>query len=283
MAKAPRAQSLEPRAGTPGVARRLNAERVVLFGWSRAILLQLSHPLIAAGVAEHSSFRGGPFTAAARLHHTIRAMLSLTFGDPAAREETLERIRGIHRRVRGHLAESVGPFPAGTPYFADDPDLLLWVHATLLDSIPLVYEHLVSPLTTGERDRYCEEAAVTAIALGARPAEVPRTWLDLRAYVEGMHRSGRLAVSAQAREVASAVLAPRMARLIAPAAAANRLITVGLLPESLRSPFGFSWTERQERRLHTVLGMIRGVRRAMPPALSLWPEARRETPLPISR
>lgn len=265
------------------IARRINAERVVLFGWSRAILLQLAHPLIAAGVADHSSFRGGPFTAAARLHHTIRAMLALTFGDPAARDETLERIRGIHRRVRGHLAETVGPFPAGTPYFADDPDLLLWVHATLLDSIPLVYEHLVAPLTAAERDRYCEEAAMTAIELGARPADVPRTWTDLRTYVDGMHRSGRLVVGPQAREVAAAVLAPRMARLIVPAAAANRLVTVGLLPDPLRRPFGFTWSEQQERRLRTVLRVIRGTRRAMPRVLALWPEARPPSSRPARR
>jgi uncharacterized protein (DUF2236 family) len=260
-----------------GVAHRVNAERIVLFGWSRAILLQLSHPLIAAGVADHSSFRGGPFTAAARLHHTVRAMLALTFGEPVAREQTLEHIRGIHRRVRGHLAEAVGPFPAGTPYFADDPDLLLWVHATLLDSIPLVYEHLVMPLTMAERDSYCAEAADTAIALGARPAEVPRTWANLRTYVEAMHQSGRLVVGRQAREVTAAVLAPRMARLIAPAAAANRLVTVGLLPDPLRRQFGFAWNDRRERRLRMVLRVIRGTRRAMPPLLALWPEARRTT------
>ena len=262
----------------PSVARRINAERVVLFGWSRAILLQLSHPLIAAGVAEHSSFRGGPFTAAARLHHTVRAMLSLTFGTAATREETLERIRGIHRRVRGRLAESAGPFPAGTPYFADDPDLLLWVHATLLDSIPLVYEHLVRPLSAAERDSYCDEAAETAIALGARPAEVPRTWADLRTYVDSTYQSGCLVVSGQAREVATAVLAPRMAWLIAPAAAANRLVTVGLLPDPLRRQFGFSWSDRRERQLRTVLRVIRGGRRMIPGAIGLWPEARRSFP-----
>ena len=258
-----------------GVARRINAERVVLFGWSRAILLQLSHPLIAAGVAEHSSFRGGPFTAAARLHHTVRAMLSLTFGTPVAREETLERIRGIHSRVRGRLATTAGPFPAGTPYFADDPDLLLWVHATLLDSIPLVYEHLVAPLSAAERDAYCDEAADTAIALGARPAEVPRTWADLRTYVEATYQSGRLVVSEQAGQVATAVLAPRMAWLIAPAAAANRLVTVGLLPDALRRQFGFSWSEGEERRLRTVLRAIHATRRLVPGQLPFWPEARR--------
>ena len=62
----------------------------MLLGWSRAILLQLAHPLVAAGVAEHSTFRGGPLTAVARLHHTVRAMLALTFGDAPARERTLD-------------------------------------------------------------------------------------------------------------------------------------------------------------------------------------------------
>src|SRR5205814_3480852 len=98
------------------MAHRLNGERAVLFGWSRAILLQLAHPLIAAGVANHSSFRQGPFTAAARLHHTVRAMLALTFGTEAKRDAALAGIMAIHRRVHGTLEESVGPFPAGTPY-----------------------------------------------------------------------------------------------------------------------------------------------------------------------
>jgi uncharacterized protein (DUF2236 family) len=257
------------------VARRINAERVVLFGWSRAILLQLAHPLIAAGVAEHSSFRGGAFTAAMRLHHTVRAMLSLTFGTAAEREETLEHIRGIHRRVRGHLAAAAGPFPAGTPYFADDPDLLLWVHATLLDSIPLVYERLVGPLTAAERDAYCDEAADVALALGARPEEVPHNSRALRAYVDGMYGSGRLAVSAQAREVAAAVLAPPLAWLVAPAATANRLVTVGLLPGPIRTQYGFRWSGRDERRMRTVIRLVRTMRQVLPRTVALWPEARR--------
>ena len=255
------------------ISRRVNAERLVLAGWSRAILMQLAHPLIAAGVADHSAFRGGALTAVARLHHTIRAMLALTFGDPVARGATLERIRGIHRRVRGHLSESVGPFPAGTPYFADDPDLLLWVHATLLDSIPLVYQRLVAPLTEGELDAYCDEASATAIALGARAADVPRTWSALRQYLDAMYASGRLVVGPQARDVAAAVLAPPMAWLIAPAAAANQLVTEGLLPEPLQRQFGIAWNERRERRLRAVLAAIRRARGLTPRRLAIWPEA----------
>jgi uncharacterized protein (DUF2236 family) len=256
------------------IAERINAERVMLFGWSRAILLQLAHPLIAAGVAEHSAFRAGAFTAAARLHHTVRAMLSLTFGTPAAREETLERIRAIHRRVRGHLREPAGAYPQGTPYFADDPDLLLWVHATLMDSIPLIYDELIAPLTIAERDAYCREAADVPIALGARPGEVPRSWTSLQDYLSEMYRSNRLTVSSQALEVAGAVLAPPMAWLTGPAGTANRLVTVGLLPASIRAEYGFDWDERQERRMRRVIRIVRTTRRMLPDAAALWPEAR---------
>jgi uncharacterized protein (DUF2236 family) len=102
-------------------------------------------------VSEHSTFRDGPLAAAARLHHTVRSMLALTFGDDAAREAALEGIRAIHRRVHGQLTIGTGRFPAGTPYSAEDPDLLLWVHATLLDSIPRIYELIVAPLTARAR------------------------------------------------------------------------------------------------------------------------------------
>jgi len=146
---------------------RINAERIVLLGWARAILLQLAHPLVAAGVFDHSGFRGTPYAAASRLYHTVHAMLSLTFGDEAARQRTIDGIRAIHRRVNGILPEAVGPYEAGTRYSAEDPSLVLWVHATLIESVLMVYEKLVAPLTEAERDEYCQEAFPIALALAA--------------------------------------------------------------------------------------------------------------------
>ena len=246
----------------------------MLLGWSRAILLQLAHPLVAAGVAEHSSFRGGRLSAAMRLHHTVRAMLALTFGDDLKREAALEGIRAIHRRVHGHLPAAAGRFPAGTPYSAEDPDLVLWVHATLIESIPLIYQHVVRPVAPEERDAYCAEAAAVAIDLGARDAEVPRTWNALSTYLERMYGSGAIAVSQQARELASAVLAPPFAPFIAPAAWMNRLVTVGLLPGRVRHEYGFTWSDARERTLRRVTRALRGARRVVPPAIALWPEAK---------
>lgn len=248
---------------------------MVLLGWGRAILLQLAHPLVAAGVFDHSGFRGTPYAAASRLFHTVHAMLALTFGDETARERTLEGIRTIHRRVNGELPETTGSYPAGTRYSAEDPALVLWVHATLLESVILVYEQLIGPLTPAERDEYCADAFPIAVALNARDEEVPRTWNDLRGYLNRMYASGTIAVGTQGRELAEAVLSPSGAWMVAPAAWINRMITIGMLPPQLREQYGMSWTPRQERRLARVVSVLRLTRRVLPDAIALWPAARR--------
>jgi uncharacterized protein (DUF2236 family) len=256
------------------ISWRVNAERIVLLGWARAILLQLAHPLVAAGVFDHSGFRGTPYTAASRLYHTVHAMLALTFGDDVARERTLEAIRAIHRRVNGVLPEAVGPYPSGTRYSAEDPALVLWVHATLLESIVLVYEQLVRPLTAAERDEYCLEACSVAVALAARQEEVPKTWAALVAYLDRMHASGAIAVGRQGRELADAVLAPSGAWLVAPATWVNRIVTIGLLPPEVREQYGLTWTSRQERTVTRLLSVLRATRRCVPDTVALWPDAR---------
>lgn len=255
------------------VAARINAERAALFGWSRAILLQLAHPLVAAGVAQHSTFRQGRLAPVLRLHQTVRAMLSLTFGTDADRDATLAHIDAIHRRVNGTLRDPAGPFPAGTRYSAEDPALLLWVHATLLESIPLAYEGLVSPLSDAERDDYCRESASVARALGATQG-VPESWAELGTYLDRTYASGEIAVSPAARELARAVIAPPFAWVMAPAARANRLLTIGWLPPTVRAQYGFSWSEADQRALQRWIRFIRRARRMLPDAIALWPQAR---------
>jgi uncharacterized protein (DUF2236 family) len=257
------------------VTWRVNAERMVLLGWGRAILLQLAHPLVAAGVFEHSGFRGTPYASVSRLYHTVHAMLALTFGDDTARANTLDAIRTIHRRVHGVLAEDTGRFLFGTRYSAEDPALVLWVHATLIESVILVYEQLVTPLTAAERDEYCAEAVSIAVALAAHDDEVPRTWSDLRTYVDRMYASDTIAVGTQGRELAKAVLSPRGGWLVAPATWVNRMVTIGLLPPVVRERYGMTWTQRDQRTVARLLSGLRMTRRLLPDTLALWPAARR--------
>ena len=256
------------------VSWRLNAERLVLLGWARAMLLQFAHPLVAQGVADHSRFRAGRLSAARRLRHTVRAMLALSFGSAAECEAALSGIRAIHRRVNGALPRAVGPFAAGTRYSAEDPELVVWVHLTLLESIPLVYELFIEPLSDAQRDTFCREAAWLAHALGVPEGMAPLSWDGLRQDLARTYASGRIVVGPTARDLAAAVLNPPLATLVAPATYLNRLLTIGLLPPEIRAQYGFRWNARRERALQVAIRVVRVARRAMPDTLALWPEAR---------
>lgn len=263
------------RAGSGTVSWKINREIVVIAGWGRAILLQFAHPLIAAGVAQHSSFRAGLRTSVGRLFSTIGAMLSLTFGTDEEAIATAARINGIHDRVSGRLGESAGTLDAGARYSAHDPELLRWVHATLLDSIPATYALLVAPLTTEERDRYCVESAIMEPLLDIPDGMLPRDVAQLQGYMQGMLDSGRIAVSATSRELAQALLYPRGWRLLWPAFRALQLITIGLLPAELRRAYGFRWTRREERALARWTTALRLMLRVLPAVVREWPAARR--------
>jgi uncharacterized protein (DUF2236 family) len=201
-------------------------------------------------------------------------MLALSFGTDAEREHALHGIRTIHTRVNGQLPEAVGVFPAGAAYSAEDPALVLWVHLTLLESIPLAYERFVGPVSDQERDSYCAESAWVATALGARPADVPMTWRHASDQLSQMYGSGVLCVGAQARALSVAVLAPRLARAVPPLASWNRLVTIGLLPAEIRGEYGLTWNDADERRFDRTVQRLRRVRRALPDVIALWPEAR---------
>jgi len=246
-----------------------------VLGWGRAILMQLAHPLVAAGVGGHSRFDAGPVAYVERMRRTIGAMLSLTFGTEEQFRETADRINAIHRRVHGRLGRRVGRYPAGTPYDATDPALLTWVHSTLIDSQLRTYALFVGPQTTDERDRYCAEAAQLGPRLGIPAGTLPETTAGLERYLDGMEQDGRLAVGEQARSLAAALLAPPGGLLAAPARWLGRLTTVGLLPAPMRDRYGFVWSEPDERRLRSVAAALRAGRRIVPPMLREWPVARR--------
>jgi uncharacterized protein (DUF2236 family) len=151
---------------------------------------------------------------------------------------------------------------------------VLWVHLTLLESLPLAYELLVGPLTSAERDAYCEEAAAVAIALCARESEVPRTWTETRRSIDRVRASGALTVSNQARVLARTVLSPAAGWAIAPATIMNRVLTAGLLPADLREQYGLRWGAGHQRAFDAIVPTLRASRRVLPDLIALWPEAR---------
>src|SRR5690349_9489876 len=110
--------------------RRLGNSPVTPFlGGGAAVLLQVAHPLVACGVVDHSGYDRDLWR---RLVRTLRALYLITFGDKEEAEQAGAAVQAVHVRVRGMTREQLGPFPAGTEYSASDPDLMLWVHATLV-------------------------------------------------------------------------------------------------------------------------------------------------------
>lgn len=263
------------RPGPGSVAWRIHRERVMLLSWGRAIALQLAHPLVAAGVAHHSAFGGAPRENRTRLHRTVQAMLDLTFGTPAQAEAAAARIDGIHGEATGRLDEAAGAHPAGVPYAARMPELLLWVYATLLDSGLIVYERYIGPLTAAERDQYCAEARGIGPLLRLPAEMMPATRAELDRYMQSMYASGQVAVGATARRLLRTLLAARPLPLVPrPALTALHLPTVGLLPPAIRAAYGLRWTERHARALTLTSDACRRLLPLVPPRARYWPIAR---------
>jgi uncharacterized protein (DUF2236 family) len=254
---------------------KLQREIVLLLAWGPAILLQLAHPLVAQGIADHSTFRTQRRGRTQRLYHTIDAMLQLCFGTETQAQATLARINAIHDRVNGQLAGAAGVFPAGTHYSAHDPALLAWVHATLLDMNLRVYERYVGPLSEDEKDRYCIEASSIETPFRIPAGTLPRSFDELTRYMDAMLSSGEIVVTTDARLLAREILYPPVPRLAAPGLGLVRLHTVGLLPASIRAAYKISWSPRRETLMTLSARLVRTALRLTPPVVRHWPAARR--------
>lgn len=222
------------------VVRRVgNSPLVPLLGGGPAVLLQVAHPLVATGVVEHSDYRSDLWR---RLVHTLRALYLIVYGTKAEAERAGAAVQAVHERVRGTTAAPLGPFPAGTPYRADDPALMLWVHATLVVSSLQVYTRHVAPLSAEEQERYYREMAAVARIFGTPASVLPRSLDAFNEYWEATVAGPEIVVTPPAREVAAVILRaplPAPLRLIGPA---HRLSTASGLPERLRGEYGLRLT-----------------------------------------
>jgi uncharacterized protein (DUF2236 family) len=258
----------------PAVAWMIQREVVLLAGWGRAILLQLAHPLVAQGVADHSAFlteRRGRWR---RLYRTLDSMLRLSFGTPEDAARVVRAINAIHGRVHGRLPEPAGIFPAGTVYSARDPRLLCWVHATLLESFLLTYELYVGSLTAAEKNQYCAEASQIAPWFEIPEGFLPASVADLEGYMARMYRSGEIMVTGTARALAREIVAPAGVHVTRPLVWFNQLPTVGLLPPAIRQAYGFPWGAGREQALRLSARCIRRLLTLTPSVVRHWPSAR---------
>ncbi len=247
-------RNLSPVFPSDSAARRVNAEGVLLLGGGRALLMQLAHPLVAAAVAEHSDFEAHPLR---RLWRTLTATYTMVFGSEEQARATAAHLWQIHDTV------------TGPGYQANDPALLMWVHATLVDTALRVHGHFLRPLSAGEREAYYGDMAQVADLVGI-PRQVQPA--DFEAFREYMRDSVRgLEVSAEARRLARAVLHPPLPWVAWPAATLAREATIGLLPASLRRQYGLSWSPVRSRGLRLTMEVSRAMLTLVPAALRQAP------------
>ncbi len=248
---------------------RVNREMIGLLAGGRALLMQIAHPKVAAGVAAHSHFKHDPLS---RLRRTMNTMWSITFDETAPARASLERITGVHSKVRGVVAPGEKSF-SGARYDASDPELLLWVHATLIDAGMVAYDRFVQPLSSEEARQYYEDSKMLAALFDIPESIVPASLADFQEYMNAMNAGDQIVVGSTARSLAKDILYPSP-WMMKPAGPIFRLITAGLLPVQLRAAYGLGWDERRKKRFELAVRTIRAVRPLLPEQLRIVPHAR---------
>jgi uncharacterized protein (DUF2236 family) len=168
-------------------------------------------------------------------------------------------VNRVHGKVRGR------------GYRALDPDLLLWVHATLVDSALLTYETFVERLSPADRDEFYQEMKLVGELLGIRRANFPETISDFELYIDQQIADGPVRVGPLARELGALVVRPRIFKLPGPVFVPLEIITAGLLPPSLRQQYGLPWGSGRRRAFALAVKTLPRVVALTPPVVRVWP------------
>ncbi|MGH3435096.1 MAG: oxygenase MpaB family protein [Sciscionella sp.] len=241
-------------------------EGALLAGGARAILLQIAHPSVGRGVADHSDFAN---RAVDRLRTTLSYIYCVTFGTQQERREISRLVSAIHRKV------------TGPGYAALDPELQLWVAATLYDTSAMLYRQWVGPLDEDAAEAAYQQYRVLGTALQVRDEMWPADRAAFRDYWD--HMVATVEVTDHARGVCHDLLHPTSLPLpLRAGMPVNRFVTAGLLPERLRQAYGIRWDERRQQRferftrtVNAVYPMLPTTVRELPKTYFLWDMRRR--------
>jgi uncharacterized protein (DUF2236 family) len=282
--------------GPDSEAWRLNREAALLLGAGpRALLLQLAHPLVAEGVDQHSDFRADPWS---RLAGTLRSYLRIVYGTRASALAEIARLDRMHGFVAGPVRDPWLRAEFGSTYEARKPELLLWVHATLVDSTLVTVDRWLEPLSPARRARFYEETLVVGRAFGIPDSILPQDVDAFDAYMAlQVARGGPVRPTAVARSLAATILRPPLAPAVTRGPVADRLGSVagplgaalervpppaaswllvpsiGLLPERIRDGYGFTWGLRERLLSAWLVGAWRAWRPLVPEDWRWFPQA----------
>jgi uncharacterized protein (DUF2236 family) len=242
--------------------RQVVGHRLIRLSGPRALLVMAAHPVAFAGFFAHTGALDDPY---ARLRRTGAALDAIAFGSRREADRVSRRVQAMHRRVSGELREPAGRFPAGAPYRADDPELLLWILAALAESAMLVYGKYVRTLSRDELNALWRDYRIVGRKFGLREREMPRDIDAFERYMADMYASGDLHVTPAARELALEIVynPPLGWRWRGVVELVNQ-ITIGLLPAGVRRQYGFRWDPLRGAAVHGGAELVRRAGRAWP-------------------
>jgi uncharacterized protein (DUF2236 family) len=245
------------------VLRRVHEERLVgLFYGQRALCIGAIAPLNYVGTSEHTAARATPFK---RLAHTANWFEAVMLGSRAEADEVLAAVHKMHMRVYGVLPENAGPYKAGTPYDAFDPELMLWTVAVMMDSAECFYDLLVRRLRDDEREALWQDYVRFAELFGMPRDVAPPTYPDFRAYYDGFLASDQVWLTDEARSTGHAVAFEiPMAVPMQPFKRLHDVIMRGSLPPRVRRIYGLRWTPADAAAFMAAVRAVRAVRLALP-------------------
>jgi uncharacterized protein (DUF2236 family) len=252
--------------GPDSEAWRLNREAMLLLGAGpRALLLQIAHPQVAAGVRDHSDFRADPWR---RLDGTLRSFLRIVYGTTTAARAEIRRLNRLHIPI------------VGEGYEARDPALSLWVHATLVDSTIEAADAWLEPISRERRARFYDETRPIGRAFGIPDALLPADLDAFEAYVGSMLApDGAVQVGDLARDLAGTIIHPPLPApldaLPLPIAAYDWIMWpgIGLLPPAVRDAYGFAWGTREQVVARWLVAAWRAWNPLLPRTFRQMPQA----------
>ncbi|MDH6228055.1 oxygenase MpaB family protein [Streptomyces sp. MJP52] len=265
------ATASQVRAPLPGgPVRRVFGDVRALLLAPELLLLQVAHPAVGAGVADHSNFRAEPWP---RLGRTLLSLSTVIYGGQDAATAEARRLIGVHAGMKG-------VDPSGRRYHALHPEAYHWVHATLVKAPVDAMRIFGRELDERQIEEYYREMRNVGRVWGLKEHHLPPDWEAFGAYYDSMVAE-RLEANRSVRDVLDALAAPaRPARWIPGALwrplgrAAGRgalFVTAGALPPVLRERFGLPWDPRRERRMRRFARVVRVLVSPLPVRLRVAP------------
>lgn len=259
--------------GPGSISWRIMRERALLLGAGRMLILQMANPAVSAGVEQHSGYAADPWR---RVRHTTDFYLRLVHARPADLYELREYLSASHAQVRGVSGD-------GAAYSANDPELMLWVHTTVSDSVLWSYQTIFGRLSPAELSRYWVEQRIMALALGIPPGLVPSGAQDWQDYIE--RQLDRLELGAGAFAVWGLIGSmpesgprrlpdPLWAAIRSPTARLLTLFTRAGLPDRLCASLSRPWSSEDQKRLRRLSFLLRGFISILPPEIRFSSRAR---------